>query len=590
MEQALAVILLIWIEGENFKTAPEGLEMTIGAKAPASGGKALYGGALDKKGAVVTYEFDVPADMTDGQIIFRYARLHWRPTMKPAAIEMTLAGPGGEVKKELAFDDTKGWGEKAADYRLLAATLGAIKKGKHTLTLTSQAEDNSVTLDGFFVAPASFKITDEELNRCCRIAIGSSGYLGLARASLIVRQDIEKTISLVVRPYSEAGPVRTSITLQRADAPAQAKPLVPMDTSADIPLSPRILVRDQEDGAWVLKASGGTPQHPLQTQATLILCGQFLSALDARLKAVADYTSALEKAGTAEAATARALPDFQHIAAYLETNAKKLGSGGDANDESAFKKGLAALEGMRNPDALIGNMRRALEQAEAMMKNTKAGKDAYEGMAGDIRRAYRSAADNALVPYRVFVPDAYAKADKVPFVYMLHGGGGDEDYWPDMEEGKILKILNERGYLAVMPKWHSRNRPAGDVKQLLDLSLKEYPKIDADRVYCTGISMGGFGTYNLVTEFPECFAAACCVSGTGDVAKADKLKNVPLLIFQGGADTVVPPAGAERVAAKMKELGYTVDLRIFPKYGHNYHAEEYLNLTLDFFGKYTRKK
>ena len=40
----------------------------------------------------------------------------------------------------------------------------------------------------------------------------------------------------------------------------------------------------------------------------------------------------------------------------------------------------------------------------------------------------------------------------------------------------------------------------------------------------------------------------------------------------------------------MKELSYTVDLRVFPKYGHNYHAEEYLKLTLDYFGKYTRKK
>jgi dipeptidyl aminopeptidase/acylaminoacyl peptidase len=297
----------------------------------------------------------------------------------------------------------------------------------------------------------------------------------------------------------------------------------------------------------------------------------------------------MEKQDSAKAA--RVLTDFQHIVAYLGANGKKLG--GDPNaaaDESAFKKGLATLEGMRNPDALIGNMRRALGQAEAMMANLKAGKDAYDGLSGDIRRAYRSAGDSALVPYRVFVPDAYAKADKVPFIYFLHGGGGDEDYWPDMEDGKILQMLNERGYLAVMPKWQSRGRPPGDVKQLLDLALKEYPKIDETRVYCTGISMGGFGTYMLSTEHPEYFAAVCCVSGTGSVDRAEKLKDVPLLIFQGGADTVVPPAGAERVTAKMKELGFTVDYRLFPKYGHNYHAEEYLKITLDFFDKYTRKK
>ena len=127
--------------------------------------------------------------------------------------------------------------------------------------------------------------------------------------------------------------------------------------------------------------------------------------------------------------------------------------------QSAYKKRLAALEGVQDPDALIGDMRRAADQAEKMIANLKAGKDAYDGMAGDIRRAYRSAADGSLVPYRVFVPDAYAKADKVPFIYMLHGGGGDEDSLPDMEGGKILEVLNQRGYVAVCPRWNSRGRP-----------------------------------------------------------------------------------------------------------------------------------
>jgi dipeptidyl aminopeptidase/acylaminoacyl peptidase len=54
-------------------------------------------------------------------------------------------------------------------------------------------------------------------------------------------------------------------------------------------------------------------------------------------------------------------------------------------------------------------------------------------------------------------------------------------------------------------------------------------------------------------------------------------------------DEVVPPAGAERVAARMKELGETVQLKISPFYGHDYHGEEYLNLTLDFFDKYSKQ-
>lgn len=102
--------------------------------------------------------------------------------------------------------------------------------------------------------------------------------------------------------------------------------------------------------------------------------------------------------------------------------------------------------------------------------------------------------------------------------------------------------------------------------------------------------MGGFGTYWLATTYPEKFAAVCCVSGTGDVSLAPKLKNVPLLILQGGADEVVPPDGAKAVAARMNELGQTVELHIFPTYGHDYHAEQYMRLTLEFFGKHHRAR
>jgi predicted peptidase len=128
-----------------------------------------------------------------------------------------------------------------------------------------------------------------------------------------------------------------------------------------------------------------------------------------------------------------------------------------------------------------------------------------------------------------------------------------------------------------------------DTVQLIELLRKEYPKIDPARMYCTGLSMGGFGTYNMATSHPELFAAVCCVSGTGRPELAAKLKTVPLLILQGGMDEVVPPAGAERVAARMKELGETVQLKISPFYGHDYHGEEYLNLTLDFFDKYSKQ-
>jgi dienelactone hydrolase len=299
---------------------------------------------------------------------------------------------------------------------------------------------------------------------------------------------------------------------------------------------------------------------------------------------VAASASELEK--KEGAAPGRATIDLQHIVPYLQQNAARfraLGGGESGNAKAA----VAALQDVKSPDALLADTRRALEQAEAMMKNVHAGKDAYAGLSGDLRRALRSAADGNLAPYRVFIPDAYAKAEKVPFVYLV---GGSEDTWPGLDGGKAIEIVNKRGYMAATPRWDGHNRPWSDVPQVLAAILKDYPKIDPDRVYCTGSSAGGFGTYQLATEQPETFAAICCASGTGDPNKAERLKSVPMLILQGGADDVVLPAGAERMAARLKELGYVYDFRLNPKYGHNYHTEEYMNLTLDFFDKYKRRK
>ncbi len=126
-QAASGLFLAIWIEGENYKTAPEGLEQNVGLKPPASGAKVLYGENMAKKGNVVTYEFDLPADVKDARIIFRYAR----GDRNVASVELALSGLGGEVKKELAFDETKGWGMLAKEYKLLPVALGDLKQGKH---------------------------------------------------------------------------------------------------------------------------------------------------------------------------------------------------------------------------------------------------------------------------------------------------------------------------------------------------------------------------------------------------------------------------------------------------------------------------
>jgi dipeptidyl aminopeptidase/acylaminoacyl peptidase len=255
-----------------------------------------------------------------------------------------------------------------------------------------------------------------------------------------------------------------------------------------------------------------------------------------------------------------------------------------------YKQGLAVKEGVPNPAPLVNDMRRALAQGEETMRRLKAGQDPYAGRAGDLRRAFKSAANGELCIYRVEVPTDYDKAENVPFIFMLHGGGQDENYFPTLDDGKLLEMLNSRGYLMAAPRYTNGNpNYLKDLFQLVDLLRKEYPKIDPSRMYCTGLSMGGFGTYSLATSHPDLFAAICCVSGTGRPELADNLKTTPTMILQGAQDLVVRPEGAKRVEARMKELGEVVELHIFPVYGHDYHGIEYLKLSLDFFGRHTKQ-
>jgi predicted esterase len=319
--------------------------------------------------------------------------------------------------------------------------------------------------------------------------------------------------------------------------------------------------------------------------APLVLAGQFLGTLNGKVAALEAFSATLAR--SKKPAEVECLADFQHAIEYLKTSGRKLSAaaGGDAQ-----QRALAAKEGLTNPAPVVDGMRKVLAQAEETMRRLKAGQDPYAGRTGDLRRAFRSDVSGELQVYRVYVPSGYAKAEKVPLLLMLHGGG-DENSFPDLDGGKLLEMLDQRGYLMVSPRGQLRLNPnfLSDNRQLIELTRQHYPKIDPSRIYCTGLSAGGFGTYTMATTYPDLFAAICCVSGTGDAALADKLKTVPTLIFQGGLDAVVPPAGARKVAARMKELGETVDLRIFPAYGHDYRGPEYLKLSLDFFDRYARK-
>ena len=182
------------------------------------------------------------------------------------------------------------------------------------------------------------------------------------------------------------------------------------------------------------------------------------------------------------------------------------------------------------------------------------------------------------MPYRLFVPADYDAAQAYPLVLTLHGAG---ERGTDNERQIALHRLAtswadpvnqaEHPTFVVAPqvppggRW-TADLPVGqsDFSQeelttlaILDSLAVEF-NIDPDRVYITGLSMGGHGVWDLISRLPERFAAAVPMSGNADPTQATKLLHMPIWAFHGESDTVVRPASARSMIQKLEDRGRNV--------------------------------
>lgn len=93
--------------------------------------------------------------------------------------------------------------------------------------------------------------------------------------------------------------------------------------------------------------------------------------------------------------------------------------------------------------------------------------------------------------------------------------------------------------------------------------------VDADRVYLTGASMGGYGVWALAAAHPERFAAIAPICGGGDPLSANRLRDIPTWAFHGAEDNVVLPQESQRMVAALERVGGDVTLTIYPGVGHD---------------------
>ena len=213
----------------------------------------------------------------------------------------------------------------------------------------------------------------------------------------------------------------------------------------------------------------------------------------------------------------------------------------------------------------------------------------------EIFEARTLTASNGLVlPYRIYVPADYEEGKSYPLALFLHGAGerGDDNA---LQFKNVVKTLFEdksspvhdsiflvpqcaEGAQWVDTPWGEGSYSIDAVPasahhtallELLTLVQSTY-SVDADRLYVMGISMGGFGTWDMILRHPDMFAAAIPVCGGADPSKASLIAHMPIRTFHGDKDTAVPVAGTREMAEALEAANASDFVyEELPGYGHN---------------------
>ncbi|MCM3725791.1 chitobiase/beta-hexosaminidase C-terminal domain-containing protein [Neobacillus cucumis] len=213
------------------------------------------------------------------------------------------------------------------------------------------------------------------------------------------------------------------------------------------------------------------------------------------------------------------------------------------------------------------------------------------------------------MPYRLYVPENYDPNKSYPLVLFLHGGGErgtDNVKQITANDGAVIWAApeNQAKHQAFVLAPQARNVPDGgfgitrDSDNNINLSrvfefstdlgtayeilqhVRNNYNIDSNRLYSTGLSQGGFGTYNLNMKYPDLFAAMVPIAGGGDPEKAYLLGNKPIWEFHAVDDSVIPVSYSQNIIEAIRNAGGNPIYTEYPaefKYNHGSWVPAYEN-------------
>lgn len=266
-------------------------------------------------------------------------------------------------------------------------------------------------------------------------------------------------------------------------------------------------------------------------------------------------------------------------------------------------------------------------RSQELLAAIEEGRDPFAGVVGDQRRHYLLEEAGETLPYRIFIPKSYDGATAFPLIVALHGGGGDENTM--LGRPKMRQLAEANGFIVLSPSGYSPYGGYGkpfeedrdpslarmtrlselDVIKTLELMRSEF-KIDNDRVFLMGHSMGGNGTWRLGAKYAENWAGMAPIAsgqatpegfvhakvakgnailGTPRAYDFDAIRHIPVFVCSGVLDPRAPIEHARAMVARMKELRMTHDY--FEKAdGTHAMVEPSLEKVFAFFSKHSKRE
>ncbi len=203
------------------------------------------------------------------------------------------------------------------------------------------------------------------------------------------------------------------------------------------------------------------------------------------------------------------------------------------------------------------------------------------GQEGHLQKAASLRKDMAVeMQYLIAIPQEEPAAEGWPLMLFLHGlgeCGNDINRVKKHGPPKLIENGKRFPFVVVSPQCPRGSRwEAWRLSVLLDEVINKND-IDEERVYITGLSMGGFGTWDLAAYSPERFAAIAPICGGGNTLDGKLLINLPAWVFHGAEDKVVPASFSESMVTAIRRAGGGPKITIYPHAGHDSWTETYEN-------------